>query len=93
MPPNIDALQVVIGAALLDTRYRAMLLADRREALDALATQPCAPAVQLSPEERDALLAIPAASLAELAGGVRRLRGAAQAGGYGEAQRGREETS
>jgi hypothetical protein len=80
MAINFEATQLVVGAALLDRRYRRALLQDRGRALSAVHTQPCAPNVPpLSVEDRLALGSIRASSLREFALGVERLRAGTRA--------------
>lgn len=71
MRERSEAAQLVVGAAVLDARYCALLLEERERALGAAAGQPCAPAyVRLTAPEREALRAIPAQTLQEFARGV-----------------------
>ncbi len=71
MEERSEAAQLIVGAALLDARYCALLLEERDRALDAAVHQPCAPAhVRLTVPERETLAAIPARTLQEFAQGV-----------------------
>jgi hypothetical protein len=64
-----EAAQLIVGAAVLDARYCALLLEER--ALGAATCQPCAPThVRLTAPEREALAALPARTLQEFAQGV-----------------------
>lgn len=70
-----EGAQLVVGAAIVDARYRRLLLRDRGKALCEVGRQAGAPAsVRLTANDRLALGAIPARSLAEFALGVERQR-------------------
>lgn len=72
---NIEAAQVVVGAAILDATFCNLLLTRRAEALSAFHRQPCVPkGVRLSSRDVAALTAIRARNLAEFARGVEALR-------------------
>ena len=69
-----EAVQLVVGAAVLDARYGALLVEQRAQALDEVALLPSAPAhVRLTMPDREELMAIRARTLREFALGVVRL--------------------
>ena len=75
MPINMEAAQLVVGAAILDARFRSTLLKDRTRALQQVEQQAGAPPhVLMTAQDRQTLGAIPARTLAEFALGVERLR-------------------
>ncbi|MGH2355718.1 MAG: hypothetical protein ACRDI2_05940 [Chloroflexota bacterium] len=75
MAVNMEAAQLVVGAAILDPRFCRLLLSQRAKALAEVERQPSAPNhVRLSRQDRQALGAIRAGTLAEFARGVERLR-------------------
>jgi hypothetical protein len=75
MAINLQAAQLVVGAALLDARFRRTLIEDRSRALREVEQQPSAPKhVRMTEDDRLALASIKARSLAEFALGVERLR-------------------
>jgi hypothetical protein len=72
---NMEAAQLVVGAAILDPRFRQELLENRGKALRAVDRLAVAPAhVRLTAGDRRALSAIRATDLQEFAVGVERLR-------------------
>ena len=72
---NMEAAQLVVGAAILDPRFRQELLENRGKALRAVDRLAVAPAhVRLTAGDRRALAAIRATDLQEFAVGVERLR-------------------
>lgn len=75
MAINLEAAQLVVGAALLDARFRRTLIEDRSRALREVEQQPAAPKhVRMTEDDRLALASIKARSLTEFALGVERLR-------------------
>lgn len=69
-----EAAQLVVGAAVLDTRYCALLVEQRVRALDEVVLLPSAPEhVRLTTLDREELMAIRARTLREFALGVVRL--------------------
>jgi hypothetical protein len=75
MPLNPEAAQLVVGAAIVDARFCDRLLNRRAQALAHVNHLPEVPDhVRLTAEDRKALNNIPAATLAEFARGVERLR-------------------
>jgi hypothetical protein len=75
MAINMEAAQLLVGAAILDSRFCRQLIDDRNQALDDLEAQPCAPrGIRLTQEDRLAFTSIRARSLREFAVGVERLR-------------------
>lgn len=75
MSLNIEAVQLVVGAAIIDQRFCDQLLRDRERALRAVERLPVRPRhVRLSAADRRALEAIRGQSLVEFARGVERLR-------------------
>ena len=76
---NMEAAQLVVGAAILDPRFRDQLIDDRAGALRAVDGLPVAPDhVRLMPQDRRALGLIRADSLQDFALGVERLRRSVQ---------------
>jgi hypothetical protein len=72
---NLEAAQLVVGAALTDSRFREQLIGERERALrsvDGLAVTPGH--VRLTAGDRRVLGAIAAGDLAEFARGVERLQ-------------------
>lgn len=77
---NMEAAQLVVGAAILDARYRRLLLNDPVRALRSIERQSTRLArVRLTSQDRLALVAIRARTLAEFGRGVERLRAQAAA--------------
>lgn len=75
MRVNMESAQLVIGAAIIDSRFCDQLLQDCAVALRAVERLPVAPKhVRLSSGDRRALQAIRADSLTEFARGVVRLQ-------------------
>ncbi|MDQ3701577.1 MAG: hypothetical protein M3442_11760 [Chloroflexota bacterium] len=69
-----EAAQLVVGAAVLDTRYCALLVEQRARALEEVVLMPSAPAhVRLTTPDREELMAIRARTLREFSLGVVRL--------------------
>src|SRR5262245_26517728 len=72
---NMEAAQLVVGAAILDSRFRQELLRNPGQALRAVDRLPVAPAhVRLTASDRRALAGIRATDLQAFAVGVERLR-------------------
>ena len=72
---NMEAAQLVVGAAILDSRFRKELIENPVKALRTVDRLPVAPAhVRLTAGDRRALAAIRATDLQEFAVGVERLR-------------------
>jgi hypothetical protein len=72
---NMESAQLVVGAAILDSRYCRRLIDDREGALRAVDRLEVAPPhVRLTAADRRSLAAIPAGSLTEFARGIERLR-------------------
>ena len=79
---NMEAAQLVVGAAILDSTFRGQLFADRMGALKAVERQPAAPShVRLTAQDRRLLASIQATDLQQFAVGVERLRRSVRATG------------
>ena len=78
----MESMQLVVGAAIIDSRFCDRLLHDRTGALRSVERLPAAPKhVSLSSSDRRALQAIRADSLTEFARGVVRLQRVVQPSG------------
>src|SRR5688500_15472361 len=72
---NMEAAQLVVGAAILDSTFRGQLFDDRRAALKSVERLPVAPShVRLTAQDRRLLTSIQATDLQQFAVGVERLR-------------------
>lgn len=79
---SMEAAQLVVGAAILDSRFRTELLQNRDRALRTVDRLAVAPAhVRLTAGDRRALAAIQATDLQQFAVGVERLRRTIRPGG------------
>jgi hypothetical protein len=75
MAINFDAAQLVVGAAIIDARYRRLLMNDRSRALAEVTQDPCAGrGLRLTAQDRLELSAIRARDLREFALGIERSR-------------------